>query len=53
MFGLSGSELLLYGGVTAMAVAVLLAIISIVVFRCTGKKLKAKLIKEYGELRHE
>lgn len=49
MFGLSGSELLLYGGIAVMAAAALAAVLGAVVFRVTGKKLKKKLTEEYGE----
>ena len=48
MFGLSGSECLLYGGIAVMAAAVLAAAASIVVFRITGKKIARVLDEEYG-----
>ena len=48
MFGLSGSECLLYGGAATMVVAMLAAVVSIVVFRITGKKLRQILDDEYG-----
>lgn len=50
MFGLSGSELLLYGGLCIMAGTLLTALISVVVFIRAGKKLKEKLSQEYGNL---
>lgn len=51
MAGLSGSEMLLYGGIAVMAAAVVAAVICIVVFRCTGRKLKAMLEEKYGKLK--
>ena len=50
MFRLSGSELLCYGGLAGMGLAVLLAVVSIVVFRITGQRIKSKLEQEYGRL---
>lgn len=50
IFGWSGSELLLYGGIFMMAAAILAALLSIVIYIRTGKKLKKKLAEEYGEL---
>jgi uncharacterized membrane protein len=40
-----------YLGIVLMAVAVVIAIISIVVFSITGKKLKKKLENDYGKLK--
>ena len=51
MVGLSGSEMLLYGGIALMAVAVVAAIVCVVVFRCTGRKLKSTLQQKYGKLK--
>lgn len=42
-------ENLFYGGIAAMAAAVLMAVLCIVVFCITGKRIKKKLIREYGE----
>lgn len=50
MFALSSSELLFYGGIAAMALAALLALICTFVFQHTGKKLKEKFEQEYGKL---
>ena len=43
------SEILFYGGIAAMAAAVLMTVLCIVVFCITGKRIKKKLIREYGE----
>lgn len=48
MLGLSGSELLFYGGIVLMIVSIIAAIICTVIFRYTGQKLKKKLELEYG-----
>jgi len=48
MFGLSGSEALFYGGIGIMAVAAVLALVCLVVFLLTGKRIKRKLEQEYG-----
>lgn len=49
MSGLTQSEWFLYGGIAAMAAAVILAILCIIVFSVTGKRLKKKLEQEYGK----
>lgn len=49
MFGLSCSELLLYGGFAIMVVTALLTALCIVVFVFTGRKLKMRLEQEYGK----
>lgn len=46
----SGSEVLLYGGLCIMAGAALAALFSTVIFIRTRKKLRDKLIQEYGNL---
>lgn len=46
---LSVSEVLLYGGITAMAAAVIIVTAGIIVFTLTGAKLKKKLEEEYGK----
>ena len=51
MVGLSGSEILLYGGIAVMAVAVAVAVVCVVIFRCTGRKLKSTLEQKYGKLK--
>ncbi len=49
MFGLSGSELLFYSGIVVMVVSAVLAVICVVLFVVTGRKLKKKLEEEYGK----
>ncbi len=49
MESLLTSENLFYGGIAAMAAAVLMTVLCIVVFCITGKRIKKKLIREYGE----
>ncbi len=44
-----GSEFLFYGGIALMAVTAMAAIISVIVFRITGKKIKDTLEGEYGK----
>ncbi len=51
MLGLSGSEMLFYGGIAVMASAGILAVLSMIIFTLTGKKLRRKLEQEYGEIR--
>jgi uncharacterized membrane protein len=41
-------EILFYCGVALMVMALVMAIISIVIFSITGEKLKKKLEKDYG-----
>lgn len=47
--GLSGSELLFYGGLAIMVSVVILTGVCIAIFTYTGRRLKEKLVKEYGE----
>ena len=49
MSDLSGSELLLYGGLAVMAVSVVAAVVCLLVFTSTGRKLKKKMEREYGK----
>ncbi len=49
MLHLSGSELLLWGGIGVMAVSVGLGIVCMVLTFFTGRRLKKKLEKEYGK----
>jgi len=49
---LSTSEWLLWGGVMVMSMAASLAVVSLVVFIVTGRKLRKKLEQEYGKPRH-
>ena len=46
---LSSSELLFYSGIAVMAAAFVLSIVCIAAFMVKGRKLKEKLIQEYGE----
>ena len=48
MFGLSGSEILLYGGLGVMALSAAAAVFCAAVFTATGRNLKKKLKQEYG-----
>ena len=43
------SEILFYGGILLMALAVLLACIFIAIFTITGRRIKRKLYEEYGK----
>lgn len=52
MNSLSGSELLLYGGLTGMGIVVVLALAAVVVFAVTGRRLAKKLEEEYGKTRY-
>lgn len=51
MLGISESELLLYSGIVLMSAAILLALLSIIIFVMTGKQIRKKLQQEYGEIR--
>lgn len=46
---LSQSEKLMYLGIAIMVLACIFAVASIIIFTLTGKKIKGKLNKEYGE----
>ncbi len=48
---MSGSELLLYGGIIAMITAAIGGIACAVVFTITGQNLKMQLDQEYGPAR--
>ena len=48
--GMSGSEALLYGGLGIMAVALAAALVCIVEFRCTGRKIRKRLEEKYGKI---
>lgn len=52
MYGLSSSELLLYGGLAGMGIVTVLALVTAAVFGVTGRKLDKKLKEEYGEPRY-
>ena len=51
MIGLSSSEIMFYGGIAVMTATCVLAIICLIVFTFTGKRLKARLKQEYGKPR--
>lgn len=51
MVGLSSSELIFYGGIAVMAAAGVLAVICVILFCFTGKRLKKRLEQEYGKPR--
>ena len=47
MSGLSGSELLFYGGISVMLLAMAAAILAAVLFAISGRRLRRKLEKEF------
>lgn len=49
MFGLSGSEILFYGGLAVMGAAASLGAAAFVAFHITGRRLRKKLEQEYGK----
>lgn len=50
MLGLTGSEMLFYGGIAVMASAGVLAVVSVIIFMLTGRKIRQKLDQDYGEI---
>lgn len=46
---LTSSELLFYCGLAIMVIVLILTVVCIIVFIITGRGLKEKLIREYGE----
>jgi len=46
------NELLFYGGIALMCASVLAAVISITIFRMSGKRIKTRLEAEYGKPKH-
>lgn len=48
----SGSELLFYGGIAAMVVSTLAAVVALVIFILSGKSLRRRLDDEYGGKHH-
>ncbi len=48
MLNMSGSEYLLWGGATVMAVSVGMGLLAMTVFFFTGRKIKKRLEQEYG-----
>lgn len=53
LFGLSGSELLFYGGIALMILAAVIAVLCFVIFHVTGSRIKKRLEKEYGRPQHD
>ncbi|MBQ3517389.1 MAG: hypothetical protein IJ397_08190 [Lachnospiraceae bacterium] len=51
MLLLISSEMILYSGIALMVCAIILAIFCAVLFSLTGKKIRKKLMAEYGENR--
>ena len=51
MLLLISSEMILYSGIALMVCAIILAIFCAVLFLLTGKKIRKKLMAEYGENR--
>lgn len=51
MWRLPESEVLFYGGIAVMSVAVVLALLCIIVFTLSGRRIRRKLEQEYGEIR--
>ena len=49
MGGVSQMDSWFYGGITLMGAAVLLAVVSIVIFEIKKKKIAARLKDKYGE----
>ena len=49
MLGLSESEMFFYGGIALMAAAGILTALCMVIFTCTGRRVKKKLEQEYGK----
>lgn len=49
MIGLSSSELIFYGGIAVMAVTGVLAVICVILFCFTGKRIRKRLEQEYGK----
>lgn len=51
MLGLSGSELLFYGGLVIMAISIILALPLIIISNIKGQKLQRVLEQEYGKIK--
>lgn len=49
MLYLSESEWFLWGGIGVMCLAAVLAVLCLVIFHITGRKIKRKLEQEYGK----
>ncbi len=52
MNGLSGSELLFYGGIAVMLLAAAAGILAAVVLKVYGRRLRQRLEEEFGKRRH-
>ncbi len=52
MLDLTTGEMFFYGGVTVMAASLLMIIAAIIIFRITGKRIKARLEAEFGKEKH-
>ncbi len=46
---MQNSELLFYGGILVMGIAVIIMLISLVIFHITGRRIKKRLEEEYGK----
>ena len=46
---MQNSELLFYGGILIMSSAVIVMIISLIMFHITGQRIKRRLEEEYGK----
>lgn len=51
MWQLPESEVLFYGGIAVMSAAVVLALLCVIVFTLSGRRIRRKLEQEYGEVR--
>lgn len=51
MLNLSGSELLFYGGLVIMAIAIIFTLLLIIISNFTGQKLQKALEQEYGKIK--
>lgn len=50
LMDLSRGQMLLYGGIVLIIVAIIAAIVCIVIFKITGKKINKELEHDYGKL---
>ena len=46
---MQNSELLFYGGILIMSIAVIVMTISLIMFHITGRRIKKRLEEEYGK----
>ena len=47
--GVTSVEMWLYGGIALICVAILLGIVSLIIFRITGHKIRQQMEQEYGK----